>query len=163
MEGLRLLSFPAGEGSFRPGQGHTRTMFRRLFRQIGWMTAMTFSWQHRGSVVRLFDLLLRLPTLVRAGRTADALTEARLLVALDQRAPAVIDIRITGIHQGDVVLRGDLPATSLDLARDALLGVSQVVEVRSDGFQQPTLDDTVAGRSNLTARSHACTTRTTTT
>ena len=104
----------------------------------------TFSWQHRGSVVRLFDLLLRLPTLVRAGRTADALTEARLLVALDQRAPAAIDIRITGIHQGDVVLRGDLPATSLDLARDALLGVSQVVEVRSDGFQQPTLDDTVA-------------------
>jgi len=125
-------------------RGQISTMFRRMFRQIGWMTVMTFSWQHRGSVVRMVDLLLRLPTLLRTGRGADAVTEARLVVALDHRAPTATDIRITGIQHGDVVLRGDLPPTSLDLAREALLGVSQVVEVRSDGFEQPTLDDAVA-------------------
>jgi hypothetical protein len=119
-------------------------MFRRMFRQLGWMTVMTFSWQHRGSVVRMVDLVLRVPTLLRTGRATDAVTEARLLVALDHRAPTDTGIRITGIHQGDVVLRGDVPPTSLDVARQALLGVSDVVEVRSDGFSQPTLDDAVA-------------------
>lgn len=119
-------------------------MFRRMFRRIGWMTVMTFSWQHRGSVIRTVDLLLRVPTLLRTGRMGDAITEARLIAALDRRAPTAMDIRITGIHQGDVVLRGDLPATSLDTARTALLGLPQVVEVRSDAFAQPTLDDTIA-------------------
>ena len=115
-----------------------------MIRQIGWMTIASFSWQHRGTVIRGVDLLLRFPTLLRSGRTVDAYTEAKLLVALDRQAPTATDIRITGLHQGDVVLRGDLPADSLDVARTALLGVSQVVEVRSDGSQQPTLDDVVA-------------------
>jgi hypothetical protein len=109
-------------------------MFKSMFRRIGWMTVMTFSWQHRGSVLRTVDLLLRVPALIRTGRGADAFTEARLIAALDRRAPTSTDIRITGIHHGDVVLRGDLPAPSMEVARTALLGVSEVVEVRSDGF-----------------------------
>jgi hypothetical protein len=119
-------------------------MLRTTIRQIGWMTIATFSWQHRGTLIRAIDLLLRTPTLLRTGRTADAYTEAKLLVALDRQAPTDTDIRITGLHQGDVVLRGDLPADSLDVARTALLGVSQVVEVRSDSTGQPTLDDAIA-------------------
>jgi hypothetical protein len=119
-------------------------MFRRMIRQIGWMTIATSSWHHRGTLIRAVDLVLRLPTLLRTGRTADAYTEAKLLLALDRQAPADTDIRITGLHQGDVVLRGDLPADSLDVARTALLGVSQVVEVRADGTHQPTLDDAIA-------------------
>jgi hypothetical protein len=119
-------------------------MFRRLFRRIGWMTAATFSWQHRGSVLRMVDLLRRLPVLLRSRRGAIALTEARAIVALDRTAPDRTDIRITGIQDGDVVLRGDAAADALDLARRTLLGVAQVVDVRADAFKRPVVDDAVA-------------------
>jgi hypothetical protein len=119
-------------------------MFTRLFRRIGWMTALTFSWHHRGTMVRTVDLLLRLPALVRNGRTADAVTEARLVLALDGPAATLTDIRITGIRDGDVLLRGDLAPGSLALARHSLLDVAKVVDVRSDAFAQPTVDDALS-------------------
>jgi hypothetical protein len=118
-------------------------MFRRMFRRIGWMTAATFSWQHRGSVLRMFDLLRRLPALVSSRRAAAAVTEARLIAALDRTAPERMDIRITGIRDGDVVLRGDVPPDALELARRSMLGVARIVDVRSDAFARPTRDGAI--------------------
>ena len=119
-------------------------MLTRFFRQIGWMTVTTFSWRHRGSMVRAVDLLLRLPSLLRSGRAAEAVTEARLIMALDGPAATVLDIRITGVRDGDVMLRGDVAPTSLELARRSLLDVADVVDVRADAYAQPTLDDAIA-------------------
>ena len=119
-------------------------MFTRMFRRIGWMTVVTFSWQHRGSMVRLVDLLLRLPALLRNGRTAEAVTEARLIMALDGPAATATDIRITGVRDGDVTLRGDLTPASLELARHSLLDVAKVVDVRADAYHQPTVNDAIA-------------------
>jgi hypothetical protein len=115
-----------------------------MVREVGLVTIAMFSWHHRGSLIRSVDLLLRLPVLLRTGRTADALTEATAISALDRDAPTDTDIRITGVHQGDLVLRGDLSPDALDVARTTLLGVRRVVEVRSDGSQQPSLDDDLA-------------------
>jgi hypothetical protein len=95
-------------------------------------------------VVRAIDLLLRLPALLRSGRSGEAVTEARLIVALDGPAAAVTDIRITGVRDGDVMLRGDLAPASLELARHSLLDVANVVDVRADAYDQPTIDDAIA-------------------
>lgn len=119
-------------------------IIRRMFRQVGSMAVATFLWQHRGSMVRAVDLARRVPQLVGSQRTGDALTEAKALVALDGEVPTRTDIRITGIRGGDVTLRGDLPVDSLDVARRTLLGVSDVLDVHTDGTEQPTLDDAIA-------------------
>jgi hypothetical protein len=110
------------------------------------MAVATFLWQHRGSVVRAVDLAKRAPQLVSGGKSADALTEAKAIVALDGKVPTSTDIRITGISDGAVMLRGDAPEDSLDVARTALLGVSDVLDVRTDGVDQPTLDEALAAR-----------------
>ncbi len=109
------------------------------------MTITSWLWQHRGTVVRAVDLGKRLPHLVSGGRSRDALTEARLLLALDGKVPTGTDVRITGVEDGAVTLRGDLDLDRLNDARGALLGVSDVLDVRTDGSQQPTLDDALAG------------------
>ena len=119
-------------------------MFRRMFRQAGSMAVATFLWQHRGSVVRTVDLARRLPQLVQDGRGRDALTEAKAIVALDAKVPTSTDIRITGIQDGAVTLRGDLRDESLDVARKALLDVPDVLDVRTDAVDQPTLDSELA-------------------
>ena len=119
-------------------------MIRRMFRQVGSMAVVTFLWQHRGSVVRTTDLARRLPQLVSTGKTDDAMTEVKVIVALDASVPTSTDVRITGIDDGAVTLRGDLPAGSLESARQAVLSVSDVLDVRTDATEQPTFDDALA-------------------
>jgi hypothetical protein len=119
-------------------------MIRRMFRQVGALTVTTFLWQHRGSVVRVVDLGRRLPQLVGNGKSGDAVTEAKAIVALDGSVPTSTDVRITGVHDGAITLRGDLHVDALDAARDALLGVSDVLDVRTDSVDQVTLDDALA-------------------
>jgi hypothetical protein len=120
-------------------------MIRHLFRQVGTVAVASFMWQHRGSVVRTFDLVCRLPDLVQDGRVRDALTEAKAIVALDQRMPTRTDVRITGFEDGSMTVRGDLPLDHFEEARHTLLAVSDVVDVRTSATQQPTLDDMLAG------------------
>jgi hypothetical protein len=124
--------------------GHAHPMIRRMFRQVGAMAMATFLWQHRGSVLRAIDLVQRAPQLLSARRGAEALTEAKAIVALDGAVPTSTDIRITGISDGAVLLRGDPHGESLDVARRTLLGVGDVLDVRTDGTDQPTVEDVVA-------------------
>jgi hypothetical protein len=120
-------------------------MITNLFRQVGAVAVASFLWQHRGSVIRLVDLAGRLPELVQDGRTRDALTEVKAVVALDSRIPTRIDVRITGFHNGSMTVRGDVPLDRFEEARDALLGVEGVVDVRTSPVElQPTVDDAVA-------------------
>ncbi len=119
-------------------------MIRRMFRQAGSMAVATFLWQHRGSVVRATDLARRLPQLVTSGKTEDAITEAKLIVALDDTVPTSTGVRITGIEDGAVTIRGDVPAGSLEAARQAMLTVSDVLDVRTDSSARPTVDDALA-------------------
>ena len=120
-------------------------MIRNLFRQVGTVAVASFLWQHRGSVVRSLDLALRLPDLVRDGRIRDGLTEAKAIVALDGKMPTRTDVRITGFENGSMTVRGDLPLDHFDEARHTLLGVADVVDVRTSAVEQPTLDDALAG------------------
>jgi hypothetical protein len=120
-------------------------MIRHLFRQVGTVAVASFLWQHRGSVVRTFDLACRLPDLVQGGRARDAFTEAKAIVALDSRMPTRLDVRISGFENGSMTVRGDLPLDQFELARNTLLGVSDVVDVRTSAVQQPTFDDALAG------------------
>ncbi len=115
-----------------------------MFRQVGALTVATFVWQHRGSVVRALDLGRRLPQLLGNGKGGDAFTEAKAVVALDGALPTSTDVRITGIDDGAVTLRGDVPVESLAAARGALLGISDVLDVRTDALDQTTLDDTLS-------------------
>ncbi len=119
-------------------------MIRRMFRQVGSVAVVTFLWQHRGSVVRATDLARRLPQLVTTGKSGDAVTEAKVIVALDSELPTSTDVRITGVDDGAVTLRGDLPAGSLEGARQAALSVADVLDVRTDATEQPTYDDALA-------------------
>lgn len=115
-------------------------MIRRLFRPFGTMAILTWAWQHRGSVVRAVDLAARAPSLVRDRRTSQLATEARALGALDGALPTATSVRITGIDDGSVLLRGQPTGHALDAARAALTALPGVVDVRTDGHTQPTLD-----------------------
>ena len=108
------------------------------------MAVATFLWQHRGSVVRTIDLARRLPQLVQDGRARDGLTEVKAIVALDGRIPTRTDVRITGFEDGSMVLRGDVPLDHLEQARQTLLAVDDVVDVRTSDARQTTLDDVLA-------------------
>jgi hypothetical protein len=120
-------------------------MIRYLFRQVGTVAVASFLWQHRGSVVRTADLALRLPHLVQDGRARDALTEARAILALDGPMPTRMDVRITGFQDGSMTVRGDLPLDHLEEARQTLLAVGDVVDVRTSDVEQSTLDELLAG------------------
>ena len=122
-------------------------MIRNMFRRIGWMTATTVSWQHRGTLVRAFDLLWRLPALLRDRQTADVVAEAKVIMALDSTAPTRTDLRLAGIQAGDVVLRGHVTPESLDVARRTLQGVAGIEEVRADGFPPMVVDTTTTAAS----------------
>jgi hypothetical protein len=116
-----------------------------MFRQFGAMAIASFAWQHRGSALRTFDLARRLPVLLPAGRWRDAYTEAKAILALDEKIPTRTDVRITGFDDGSLLLRGDLPVDRFEAARAALLAVGDVVDVRTASPQQPTFDDAMAG------------------
>ena len=116
-------------------------MIRRAFRQVGSVAVASFLWQHRGSVVRAADLARRLPQLLSSGKSDEAVTEAKVIVALDGKVPTNTGVRITGIDDGAVTLRGDVPAEFIEPARQAVLSVSEVLDLRTDAGNQPTLDD----------------------
>lgn len=120
-------------------------MIRRWFRQAGTMAVVTWAWQHKGSVVRAADLAKRAPTLVRDGRTADLAAEAKAVIALDGVLPSDTDIRITGIEDGSVMLRGQPAGQPLEAARHALTTIGTITDVRTDDADQPTLDSMLAG------------------
>jgi len=120
-------------------------LVRHLVRRVGMVAITSFTWQHRGSALRTFDLALRVPRLLRDGQARDALTEAKAIVALDAKVPARTDLRLTGVHDGTLLVRGDLPRDSFDEARATLLAVDDVVDVRTVSARQPTLDDALAG------------------
>lgn len=109
------------------------------------MAVLTWAWQHKGSMVRAADLAKRAPTLVRDGRAADLATEAKAVIALDGVLPNDTDIRITGIEDGSVMLRGQPVGEPLEAARSALTTVQSITDVRTDGADHPTLDDVLAG------------------
>ena len=109
------------------------------------MAVVTWAWQHKGSVVRAADLAKRAPTLVRDGRTADLAAEAKAVIALDGVLPADTDIRISGIEDGSVMLRGQPAGQPLEAAREALTTIGTVTDVRTDNAEQPTVDSMLAG------------------
>jgi hypothetical protein len=115
-----------------------------MLRQVGSMAVATFLWKHRGSAVRTVDFARRLPQALGGGDRNAAITEAKAIVALDAKVPTSTDIRITGIQDGAITLRGDVPDESLEVARRALLDVTDVLDVRTDGAEQPTLDTELA-------------------
>jgi hypothetical protein len=115
-----------------------------LVRKIGFITLTKVTWEHRGSAMRLLDLGTRMPQLLRTRDSKAALTELKSIFALDKTAPSDLDVRITGVDDGSVVLRGGVSADRLERARKALLGVSGVLDVRTDAGAQPTLDATMA-------------------
>ena len=120
-------------------------LIRLLVRRVGMVAITSFTWQHRGSAVRTFDLVLRVPRLLRDGRARDALTEAKAIVALDAKVPTRTDLRLSGVHDGTLLVRGDVALDSLDEARTTLLAVDDVVDVRTVSARQPTFDDALVG------------------
>ena len=123
------------------------TLARLLVRRVGILAIASLTWQHRGSAVRALDLVLRVPQLVRTGRARDALTEAKAIVALDADVPARTDVRLMGVHDGTLLVRGDVALDSLDETRATLLGVDHVVDVRTASGLQRSSDDALAAAS----------------
>jgi len=119
-------------------------MIRRLIRKAGTFTIATWAWQHRGSVLRAADLAKRAPTLVKDKRTDELTTEARAVLALDSAVPTDTSVRISGIDQGTVTLKGHPAGPAADAARKVLVTLPAVVDVRTDDVDQPTLDDVLA-------------------
>ena len=115
-----------------------------LVRKIGFLTLSKVTWEHRGSAMRFLDLGTRMPQLLRRRDSKDALTELKAIYALDKAASADLDVRITGVDDGSVMLRGGLAADRFEQARKALLGVSGVLDVRTDAGARPTVDTTMA-------------------
>lgn len=120
-------------------------MMRRLFRHAGLMAVASWAWHHRGSVARGLDLVKRVPQLLREGRTSDLTAEARAVAALDGALPTDMKVRISGIDDGSVLLRGQPSGDGLAAARSALTSLPNVVDVRTDDQGQPTLDSLVTG------------------
>jgi hypothetical protein len=119
-------------------------MIRRMFRQFGSMAVLSFAWKHRGSVVRGVDLAKRTPDLVRDGRTEELKVEAKAILALDQHLGDDTAIRISGIDDGSVMLKGQPAGEPLAAARAALTKVPAILDVRTDDVTQPTLDSLLA-------------------
>jgi hypothetical protein len=115
-------------------------LVRRLVPELGAVTVAGWAWRHRGTAVRAADLALRTPVLVREGRTQDALTEARAVLALDASVPRATSVRISGIDHGTVLLHGDPGGPAVTAAREALCDLRGISDVRSDGTSHPTAD-----------------------
>jgi hypothetical protein len=115
-------------------------MIRRLVRKVGAFTIASAAWQHRGTVLRAVDLAKRVPTLVRDGRTDELKIEARALVALDSAVPTDTTLRISGVEDGTVSLRGAPAGPAAEAARQALVSVPAINDVRTDDRDNPTAD-----------------------
>lgn len=116
------------------------------------MAVLTFAWKHRGSVVRGIDLAKRVPELVRDGRTEELKVEAKAILALDQHLGDDTAIRISGIDDGTVTLKGQPAGEPLAATRAALTKVPAILDVRTDDARQPTLDSLLAGSAANGAR-----------
>lgn len=125
--------------------GNDARMIRRMFREVGSMAVLSFAWKHRGSVVRGVGLAKRVPGLARDGRTEELKVEAKAILALDQHLGDDTAIRISGIDDGSVMLKGQPAGEHLAAARAALTKVPAILDVRTDDAQQPTLDALLAG------------------
>lgn len=132
--------------------GNDARMIRRMFREAGSMAVLTFAWKHRGSVVRGFDLARRVPDLVRDGRTEELKVEAKAIIALDQHLGDDTAIRISGIDDGSVTLKGQPAGAHLAAARAALKEVPAILDVRTDDVEQPTFDSLLATSGSSGAR-----------
>ena len=122
-------------------------LVRRLVPQLGLMTVARLAWRHRGTVVRMGDLATRVPSLVRDGRTGDLGLEARSVLALDSAMPTDTSVRISGIDNGSVTLRGDPGGHALDVATTALCDLPNVSDVRTDGATHDVVDSVLSGPS----------------
>jgi hypothetical protein len=118
-------------------------MIRSTLRQIGTLTVATWVWHHRGSALRVVDMGMRAPQMVRDNQVQEALIEARAIVALDGPLPTDTTIRISGVDAGTVTLRDDLDPSTLDLASQTLLKISDVLDVRTDGTGHAAVDDAI--------------------
>ncbi len=119
-------------------------LIRRIVGKVGLLTLASWAWQHRGSMVRAADMLRRAPQLLQDGRMDALTTEARAIVALDKDFASDTDVRITGIDEGGVVLRDTLAGPKLQKAHDALCSLRDVLDVRTEAAEHPTLDDALA-------------------
>ena len=115
-------------------------MLRRLVPQIGLMTVAGFAWHHRGTVLRVADLAMRAPRLLREEGTHELGQHAKAILALDQAMPTELGVRISGIENGSITLAGDPGPKALAAAKDALCEVSGVTDVRTDGASHTTSD-----------------------
>jgi hypothetical protein len=104
------------------------------------MTVAGFAWRHRGSVVRLADVVAKTPRMLREDGTTELAQHAKALLALDQTMPTDMDVRISGIENGTITLAGDPGPQAVAAAKDALCKVAGVTDVRTDGTNHTTAD-----------------------
>lgn len=119
-------------------------LLRRFTGPVGLMTIGRVAWAHRGSMVRLADLVRHVPEHARQRDAGPLVTEARAVLALDEVAPTDTSLRITGLDDGQLTLRGDDPAGAPPQVREALLRVPKVVDVRTDELGRPGVAETLA-------------------
>ena len=119
-------------------------LIRRLVPQFGVMAVAKLAWGHRGTVVRLGDLVLKAPRLVQDGGTSELAIHARAVLALDAAAPTNTDVRVSGIDNGSLTLQGDPGGKALAAVTDALCTVKGVTDVRTDGTSHAAVDTAVA-------------------
>lgn len=114
---------------------------RRLIYNLSVTSVVHAGWRHRGSVVRAADLARRLPSRIRQGQTAEALTEARAVLALDRELRSDTSVRLSTISGGTALIKGQPRGRSLDRARSALLSLPDVTDVRTIDPNQLTIND----------------------
>jgi hypothetical protein len=112
--------------------------------RVGFLTVAGLAWNHRGTVVRLVDLAVASPRLVREDGMSGVARHGRALFELDRALPTATDVRISGMEHGSVTLAGDPGGPALARATEALCSVPGVVDVRTDGTDHPSLSDALA-------------------
>src|SRR5687768_5553143 len=111
-------------------------IIRRLFRQFGTVAVVSWAWKHRGTVLRTADLARRAPQEIGEGRFPDVVTEAKTVLALDGELGDATDLRISQVSDGSVSFRAGVHPRTLDVARTAVLPISTVLDVHTDGTDQ---------------------------
>jgi len=119
-------------------------VIRRALRQVSAAAVMSWSWRHRGTIVRGADLVLHLPDRVRLGRLGDMVTEAKVITRLDQAFASNMDVRLEALTDGEITLRDGLDASDLGIVRNLLAPMAGILDVRTDVAHQPTVEDALA-------------------
>jgi hypothetical protein len=110
---------------------------RRLVPEIGFLTLAGVAWSHRGTVVRLVDLAMDTPRLVRERDSETLVQHGRLLYELDRAMPTEMRDRLSGVDHGSVTLAGDPGPQALARATEVLCGTHGITDVRTDGSTHP--------------------------